>query len=186
MIAGEQEVIGTRAGKPEPIEPYVFSGCRVIHPFEEVNDHVIHGEELVLVSFPYVDEASRRAGFDDSLRNRHGASWSRISVRRIVVTEGAEGASPGPKPSTSKALVKCRTGSAGRPSTKPLYIPTFRRRVANDEFHDTLREEATYLADRLRMEHSDRALPTVKTIENEIRTEFNTAKTERSQRNREP
>jgi hypothetical protein len=69
------------------------------------------------------------------------------------------------------------TGSPGRPPIgKPLYMAEFRRRLKADEWINILSEESRYLQDWFSENHPLKASPSLKTIENAIRDEFNKAK----------
>lgn len=73
-----------------------------------------------------------------------------------------------------------KTGSPGRPSLgKPLYMSEFRRRLKADEWIKILSEESRYLREWFSINHPLADLPSLKTIENSIRGEFNAAKLHR-------
>ena len=179
IVAGEHEVIGTRAGTPERIEPHVFAGCRVILPFAEIDDRLLQDNELVLVSHPFIDDERWRSGFDDSLRNRSGALWSRLSLRRSALPEPPEPTSGSAGRGSAKTPARYRTGAVGQPTSKHIVLRKLNERIARDEFCDKLIDEARVIAEWLRIAHPDAPQPTVGAIENIIREAYNKAKTAR-------
>lgn len=64
-----------------------------------------------------------------------------------------------------------RTGVAGRPTSINLISAEHRRRLKSDEAHESVAEEARYLASWLKKEHPSAPPATPKTIENSIRSE---------------
>lgn len=182
IVAGEHEVIGTGAGTPERIEPHVFAGCRVILPFDEIDDRLLQEQELVLVSHPYVDDERWRAGFDDSLRNRCGPLWQRLSLRRSALPQSPEHSPGSAGRSSAKTPAKYRTGAAGQPTSKDYLLRKLNDRISKDEFFDKLSDEARELARWLRIAHPLAPQPVVGTIENIIREAYNNAKTARLKR----
>jgi hypothetical protein len=84
-IASEDvKVVGVRDGvtEPEHISGIHFASCPVDYPFSRRR---ILGNELCLVSHPYIDDEHWRRGFDDRLENWRGARWRRLMVLKADV-----------------------------------------------------------------------------------------------------
>jgi len=162
-IASEKlRAIGVKGGQPEPVPPYLFAGIRVDYPFSDSPLDMILSDDLILRSYPYINDEHWRDGSDDALVNRRGDHW-----RRLMVEKGEVGAL------WPFELRDRGTGTPGRPTKSiHLILDEFERRIARAETGRVLREEATALIEWLKIAHPFVDRPTRKTVENRIRSRF--------------
>lgn len=142
--------VGMTESETKPVPPHLFAGIRVNHPFEEMEIGMMVSEELVLRSYPYVDEEHWLKGFDDALVDRRGDRWSRLMVEKAGVRNLWSFAAP--QPPTS--------GAPGRPTSAHLYLPELERRAAAGALAKTLAAESRHLSKWLSDTHPD--MPQVK------------------------
>jgi len=83
IASGDVKVVGERPdGVSEDISGAHFASCSVDYPF---SDRRFLGNELCLVSHPYLDDEHWRHGFDDRLENRRGVRWRRLQALKVDV-----------------------------------------------------------------------------------------------------
>jgi hypothetical protein len=83
IASGDVKVVGERPdGVSEDISGAHFASCSVDYPF---SDRRILGNELCLVSHPYLDDEHWRYVFDDRLENRRGVRWRRLQALKADV-----------------------------------------------------------------------------------------------------
>lgn len=168
-IASEKaRVVGTRKGQREVIPGYHFAGRRVDYPFGSADLEMLLDEDLTLRSYPYIDEEHWFGGFDDALITRWEDRWTRLMVERGDVRR--RWAYPVPE---TKVEVILQSGMPGRPpKSKHLVEDEFRRRAAAGELAESLAIEAQALLDWLRSTYPMHPVPTVRTIQNNIRDHY--------------
>lgn len=163
VVAGKIEIIGTNnAGPPASIEGHVFADCQIAYPFEDTDDELMLGNELVLVSRPYIDEDHWRSGFDDSLCNCKGPCWTRIRALKDDVLALWPFIS-------DKASY--RSGNPGRPSSKEIVLAEYRVRCERGEMGTSQRSDAKKLQQFLREKHPNAPPASWQAIEAYIREE---------------
>jgi hypothetical protein len=168
-IASEDvRVIGERPdGATETVSGIHFASCPVDYPLSERR---ILGNELCLVSHPYIDDEHWWRGFDDRLENRRGVQWRRLTVLKADVAR----CWPFGK------LQDHRTGAPGRPSSMYLVEEEHRRRFQRGVAQTHVALEARELAEWFRAKHPNAPPLTAKTIENKIRSAHRQRVAERS------
>src|SRR5262249_44383227 len=83
IASGDVKVVGERPdGVSEDISGAHFASCSVNYPF---SDRPFLGNELCLVSYPYLDEEYWRGGKDDRLENWRGVRWRRLMVSKADI-----------------------------------------------------------------------------------------------------
>jgi len=114
-IASEAvRVVGVSQSQNQPVPAYLFAGVRVGYPYAESDIDLILNDELVLRSYPYLDEDNWFKGFDDALADRRGERWSRLMVEKSDVRT-AWPFVPGPQ---------ARTSLPGRPAWRSTSLMT--------------------------------------------------------------
>lgn len=160
-------IVGVSDHRTIPVPPYLFAGIRVEHPHEEMDLDTLFSDELVLRSYPYVDEEHWLKGGDDALVDRRGDRWSRLMVEKSDVRTLWQFAAT---PQTS-------TGLPGRPAlSRHLIDDELQRRGLANELEGTLREQAGVLVAWLRVTYPKHQPPKPRVVENNIRVEYHRLK----------
>ena len=162
LASEEIKVIGFREGMREPIPGYHFASCAVDYPFQDADFDLILSNELHLRSYPYLDEAHWRRGFDDALVDRRGHRWRRLMVLKSDVARFWPFGAAAP----------LRTGAPGRPTSMQLVEGELERRASDQLLEKSLAEQARVLESWLRETHPSQPRATKTTIENNIRGAF--------------
>ena len=158
------DVVGINGRQPTPVPSNLFVGIQVDYPFSDSTLDLMLSDELVLRSYPYIDDQHWRNGFDDALVDRTGDHWRRLMVRK----DDVGGLWPFTGIDTDQ-----NTGLPGRPSkSKHLIEDELRRRAENNLLAGTLADEAAELLAWLVGNHSSKQRPTLDTIKNNIRAEY--------------
>lgn len=172
IASGHVNVTGVRNGKPERIEPHIFSSAlRVGLPLSEEPLDLILSDELYLHSCVFLDAEHWHRGFNDTLQTRAGIEWSKLTVLKSDVLRWwsfSKGKSDEPS--------SIRTGAPGRPTPIHLVLAEHRRRLERDEAEQRVTAEAEHLAAWLKQTHPDVPSLTAKTIQNRIRSDHRTTK----------
>jgi hypothetical protein len=155
-------VTGRRGGQREKLDGYLFASMPIDHPFVERDIDLMLGEDLHLVSYPYIDEEHWRKGFDDSLRDRSGIRWSQLMIEKSNI------ARYWPFDQMHRPPVT-HSGGAGRPSAMHLVEAEYDRRRALGELRGGIGAVAAELAKWAKSAYSNLQTPTARTIENRLR-----------------
>src|SRR5262249_16340275 len=139
IASGEGKIVGERPDGVlenilEDIRSAHFAFCPVDYPLSERR---ILGNELCLVSHPYIDDEHWRRGFDDRLENWRGVRWRRLTVLKADVAR----CWPFGKSQDH------RTGAPGRPSSMYLVEEEHRRRFQRGVAQTHVASEARELAE---------------------------------------
>ena len=162
-IASEEvKVVGTGGGERELVPGFHFADCQVEYPFPGRSTELIVSETLYLRSYPYLDDAHWRGGFDDALINRRGTRWSRLMVSKSDVRRLWPFAAAAP----------AKTGAPGRPTSMHLIADELERRAAEGRMSVGVSQEAKELLAWLAEAHPASSRPTAKTIQNNIRFRY--------------
>ena len=163
IAADKVRVVGSTGGMREIIGGHHFAGIRVDYPFSTAELDLMLGTDTYLRSHPYLDEEHWRNGFDDALVCRRKPHWTLLMVDKAHVR--ALWAIANEHTTT--------TGLPGRPAlSRHLILDELRRRSETEALSETLKAQAEALQVWLRDHYPANAPPTVKTIENSIRTEY--------------
>jgi hypothetical protein len=159
-ISGEAiRAVGITASETKPVPPHLFAAVRVNYPFEDMGIDMMVSSELVLRSYPYVDEEHWLKGFDDALVNRRGDLWTRLMVDKSDVRTLWPFAAEEP----------LRTGAPGRPTSRHLILAELERRALAGIMDAKVGAEARALAAWLKETHPQYPPTTASTAENIIR-----------------
>ncbi len=159
-------VIGTnQLGRKEEVAGLNFADCLIEYPFEPPELELLLTNELHLRCYVYDDEEDWRGGFSDKLVDQYGDKWSRLMVLKSEIRDRW--------PFESDVA---RTGTAGRPTSMFLVTAEFDRRREAGTLGNTLKEEANFLVEWLRLAHRHVPPVTVKTVENNLRHAYKRAR----------
>lgn len=153
--------VGIIASETKPVPPHLFAGIRVNHPFEDMEIELMVSQELVLRSYPYVDEEHWLKGFDDALVDRRGDHWTRLMVDKMGVRAAWPFENTAPK-----------SGAPGRPTSAHLFKAEMERRAKCGDLSPTLAAETRYLSKWLQDNHSTMPQARPGSIEEVIRTRY--------------
>lgn len=162
-IASEAvKVVGKHGHQTQPVPPHLFVGIAVDYPFADLSIETMLSNELVLRSYPFVDEEHWRSGFDDALVDRGGDRWTRLSVDKASIARLWPFGDPLPP----------MTGTPGRPTSAHLFLPEMERRSRSGTIAGTVSGEAKYLSQWLQEHHP--AMPQAKpnSVEETIRARY--------------
>lgn len=163
ISSGAVKVVGVEGHATLPVPAHLFIGIQVDYPYFDAPIDLILSNELVLRSYPYVDDEHWRNGFDDALVDRGGNRWVRLSVEKSDIARLWDF---GPTAETS-------TGLPGRPPlSRHLIEDELRRRGAANELEDRVGVQAKVLVTWLRVAHPKHPPPTPRVVENNIRAEY--------------
>ena len=135
VAANEVELVGTRGGQRERIEPYELALSSIVYPWD---DHIAAamalGGSTALFSTAHADERLVTEGLGDYVRNADGPIWSMLLVRKEQVAKG----------STRSAAAEPMTivAGQGRPTSRPYVKAQFEARMKNGDVLPTLRSES--------------------------------------------
>jgi hypothetical protein len=136
IASGAVKIVGVNGHQTLPVPAHLFVGIQVDHPYAKPTIEMILSKELMLRSYPYVDDEHWRIGFDDALVDRSGNRRLRLSVEKADVGRLWPFAE---KPETS-------TGLPGRPAlSKHLIYDELQRRGTSGDLAPPLREQAEML-----------------------------------------
>lgn len=163
IASGAVKIVGVNGHQTLPVPPHLFVGIQVDHPYAEPTIEMILSNELVLRSYPYVDDEHWRKGFDDALVDRGGNRWLRLSVEKADVGRFWPFAES----------LETSTGLPGRPAkAKHLISDEMQRRANESRLCASLAQEAEALLDWLAVAHPTLPRPTQRTISNNIRADY--------------
>ena len=178
IASGEVSVIGVREGKPERIDPFIFSASlKIGHPFSDDPLDLILSEELYLSPSVCLDAEHWHKGFNDSLQTRRGVEWAKLTVLKSEIAQCW------PFAGAVKERIEAptfRTGAPGRPTPIHLVLAEHTRRLGRGETEVAVAAEAEHLRGWLRLSYPDVPLLTSKTIQNRIRAAHRAAKNTRN------
>lgn len=151
ISSGAVKVVGVEGHQTKPVPAHLFVGIQVDYPYFDAPIDMILSNELVLRSYPYVDEEYWRKGFDDALVDRGSDRWVRLSVEKSGVRAAWPFDDAPPK-----------SGTPGRPTSAHLFKAEMERRASKGQLSPTLAAETRYLSKWLEDNHPDmpQALPT--------------------------
>jgi len=162
ISSGVVKVVGVEGHRTSPVPSHLFVGIEVDYPYAETTLEHMVSNELVLRSYPYVDEQHWRNGFDDGLSDRGGDRWVRLSVEKSGVrTTWPFNESPPPK-----------SGTPGRPTSAHLFKAEMERRAECGDLSPTLAAETRYLSKWLQDNHPTMPQARPGSIEEVIRIRY--------------
>jgi len=159
LSASELEATGIRDGERLKIPATTFIRLPVELPFEPAIPARSRRDDLSLRSTFCADEGDYQRGFGDSLHNRTGVIWSRVTLMQADVAR-------------HWPFKSGRTGTAGRPTSMPLILNEFRARCARGDARESLRAEAEALTNWQRKTHPSGPHASLGSVENGIRKEY--------------
>lgn len=166
LASGDVALSGEGLSERAVIPPYLLAACRFDPPFGGTPADLLHGTDLYLRSYPYIDEEHWRGGFDDALVVGVQERWTRLMVPKDAILKAWPFGSNTPT----------ATGAPGRPTSMHLVRGEFNRRRDAALLEKTLAQEAAALHEWFQKTHPAAPPPSSKTICNNIRSEFRAAK----------
>ena len=144
--------VGSLSGQTQPVPAQLLAGIRVDYPFSEGPVDLLLSQDLVLRSYPYIDEEHWRNGFDDALGNRAGLKWNRLMVEKGDIR------ALWPFADDPRDTVELGTGLQGRPGkSRHLIEDELRRRAKKNVIADNLASEAEALVQWLQTNYPPHA-----------------------------
>jgi hypothetical protein len=163
ISSGAVKVVGVEGHQNKPVPAHLFVGIQVDYPYFDAPIDLILSNELVLRSYPYVDDEHWRNGFDDALVDRAGDRWARLSAEKSDVA----------RLWPFEATPETSTGLPGRPAlSRHLIRDELQRRGEANELEDGVGVQAKVLVAWLRSKHPHHPPPTPRVVENNIRAEY--------------
>jgi hypothetical protein len=162
ISSNEVTVTGCSGGQRNKLDGYLFASMPIDYPFAQRDIDLTLGEDLHLVSYPYIDEEHWRNGFDDSLRDRSGTRWSQLMVMKSEIARYWPF-------ERERNPSETHSGGAGRPSAMHLVEAEYDRRRALGELHGRIGAVAADLERWIKGAHPGLRTPTAATIANVLR-----------------
>lgn len=166
LASGHVVLTGEKHGERAVISPHVLAACRFAPPIGAMPADLLHGTDLYLRSYPFIDEQHWRGGFDDALVVGVQERWTRLMVPKDAVLRIWPFGVGTPVAS----------GAPGRPTSMHLVREEFHRRRDAGLLAATVTQEAAALHEWFQKEHRSAHPLSRKTIRNNISPEFRAAK----------
>jgi len=167
IASAKVRAIGVKGGQPEPVPAHLFAGIHVDYPYVDASLDLMMSNDLILRSYPYVDDQHWRDGFDDALVDRSRDHWKRLMVEKGDVRS----LWPFDESDVLKPVVP-RSGVPGRPTSSHLLFAEMTLRSSSGLLESSLAAESRILSSWLAHHHPEMPQAKPKAVQEAVRARY--------------